>query len=279
MSLSSDPPQSVPFPTPLDELLLRADTAAQAGSWPAAALAWLEATNRGRTDVGARLDDATVHLRALTEAGVAGAAGVLALLLVEHAGDAAGAVVVARSAAEGGDALGQRVYGYLVSGGHGVPKDETEGHAWLLRAAQQGDAVAMLNLVGARSDAEGDELLARAAALGLVHAGARLADRLSERDQDEEALRWFVWAAERGHTGAMAAAGDWFRDGFGTPPDPQSALRWYITLLQYGDGDRLHDAIELVRATQLPADRVRAAAALAGRPSAGESLLSVVYGG
>ncbi|UZN03792.1 tetratricopeptide repeat protein [Cellulomonas sp. S1-8] len=278
MSLISDPPRTAAYPTPLDELLLGAETAARSGDWPAAARAWLEAALRHRADVGARLDDATVHLRALAEAGAVDAAGVLALLLVEHAGDPAAAAVVARAAAGRGDAVGQRAYGYLLVGGRGVAKDEAEGTAWLRRAAQQGDAVAMLNLVDAASEAEGDELLARAAALGLVPAGALLADRLSARDRDEEALRWLIWAAERGHTGAMAAAGDWFRDGFGTEPDPASAVRWYLTLLQHGDGDRLHDAIELVRETQLPAEQVRLAAALAGRPSAGESLLSVVYG-
>lgn len=134
----------------------------------------------------------------------------------------------------------------------------------------------MVNLAGTVADAEGDALLARAAALGVEHAGALLGDRLSARDRDEEALRWYVWAAERGHLGAMRAAADWHRDGFGTEPDPAGAVRWYLTLLQHGDGDGVHEAIQVVRESRLPADQVRAAAALAGRPSAGEALLSVV---
>jgi hypothetical protein len=40
-------------------------------------------------------------------------------------------------------------------------------------------------------------LLTQAAESGIVDAAARLDDRLSAEDRDEEALTWYVWAAER----------------------------------------------------------------------------------
>lgn len=270
------PPQHAPHPPTLDELLHRADAAARAGDWTAAARAWLEAGSRHGADVSTALEHAAVHLDGRTEAGDAAAAGVLALMLAEFIGDLSAAADYARVAAEGGDPLGQRIWGFLLSEGHGVEHDEEAGAAWTRRAADQGDAIALLNLVSFVPERDGDMLLALAAAMGVERAGARLGDRLAERDDDEDALRWYVWAAERGHTGAMRAAADWCRDGIGTRPDPAAAVRWYLTLLAHGDGDGVHEAMQVVREHDLTDAEVRAAAAAAGRPSAADSLLSVV---
>ncbi len=270
------PPQDAPHPPTLDALLRTADAAAQADDWPAAARAWLEAGGRYGADVAVALEQAAVRLDERAAAGDAAATGVLALMLVEYLGDLTAAASYARAAAEGGDPLGQRTWGFLLSEGQGVERDEDAGAAWTRRAADQGDPIALLNLVSSVPERDGDMLLALAAGLGVERAGARLGDRLSERDDDEDALRWYVWAAERGHTGAMRAAADWYRDGFGTRPDPVAAVRWYLTLLAHGDGDGVHEAMQVVREYNLSDAEVRAAAALAGRPSAAESLLSVV---
>jgi len=273
------PPPHAPHPPTLDELTHRAESAAQAGDWVTAARDWLEAGGRYGADISAALEHAAQHLDGRAAAGDAAAAGVLAQVLVEHVGDLPAAAAYAQLAAEGGDALGQRAWGYLLSEGQGVPRDEAEGLRWTRRAADQGDPVALLDLAGSVPEREGDMLLVLAAGLGVERAGARVGDRLSERDQDEAALRWYVWAAERGHAGAMRAAADWYRDGFGTDPDPVTAVRWYLTLLTHGDGDGVHEAIKLVREHDLTDDEVRHAASLAGRPSAAESILSVVRRG
>ncbi|ASR55778.1 hypothetical protein CBP52_12495 [Cellulomonas sp. PSBB021] len=270
------PPQDAPHPPTLDELLRRADTAARAGHWTAAARAWLEAGGRHGADVSAGLEHAASHLDDRADAGDAAAAGVLALMVAEFIGDLPAAADYARVAAEGGDPLGQRIWGFLLCEGQGVERDEDAGTRWTRRAADQGDPIALLNLAGSVPQREGDMLLALAAGLGVERAGARLGDRLSERDQDEAALRWYVWAAERGHAGSMRAAADWYREGFGGRPDPTSAVRWYLTLLAHGDGDGVHEAIGVVREHGLSDGDVRAAAALAGRPSAADSLLSAV---
>jgi hypothetical protein len=74
---------------------------------------------------------------------------------------------------------------------------------------------------------------------------AVLGDRLSEVDRDEEALAWYVKAAESGLVQAMFAAGSWYRGGFGTRPDPVQALRWFLAMQNQGSRDGTHAAVEL----------------------------------
>ncbi|MFD7631843.1 hypothetical protein ACFV7Q_38565 [Streptomyces sp. NPDC059851] len=118
-----------------------------------------------------------------------------------------------------------------------------------------------------------------AAGDGLVDAGAVLADRLSGLDRDEEALVWYLWAAERGHVGAMNAAACWYRDGFGTAPDPVQAVRWFFIMLAHGNADGVHEAIQLAKTGVLDEDQIREAGRLAADPGAAEALIDTSLSG
>lgn len=147
-------------------------------------------------------------------------------------------------------------------------------------AAEGGDAFGMFNLAQLIEDPdESLPLFESAAREGIVAAGAVLGDRLSALDRDEEALGWYVWAAERGHTGAMNAAACWYRDGFGTPPDPVQAVRWFFVMLAHGDGNGIHEAIQLAKAAALNEEQIREAGRLARDPGSAQALIDTVLGG
>ncbi|MGX1887603.1 hypothetical protein [Streptomyces sp. NPDC055287] len=77
----------------------------------------------------------------------------------------------------------------------------------------------------------------------------------------------------------MNAAACWYRDGFGTAPDPVQAVRWFFVMLAHGDGDGIHEAIQLARAGALDEEQIREAGRLAGDPGAAEALIGTVLGG
>ncbi|MFI6728658.1 SEL1-like repeat protein [Streptomyces atratus] len=74
----------------------------------------------------------------------------------------------------------------------------------------------------------------------------------------------------------MYAAGCWYRDGFGTEPDPVQAVRWYFTMLHHNAGDGVHDAIELLKAGAMAEVEVREAGRLAGRSAAAVAVVRAV---
>ncbi|MFF9915932.1 tetratricopeptide repeat protein [Streptomyces sp. NPDC013457] len=224
---------------------------------------------------------AAVEIRALADAGSAEAAALLSGILLDYFDESALplAVTYARVSAESGNPAGQRTYGYMLVEGIGVEQDPVAAAELFRAAAKGGDIYAAFNLAQKTDDAgESLRLLERAAGQGLVEAGAILSDRLSTVDRDEEALSWYLWAAERGHTGAMYAAGCWYRDGFGTEPDPVQSVRWYFVMFDHGDGNGIHDAIQLAKAVAMTENQIREAGHLAGLPAAAESLISVVQG-
>ncbi len=276
-----EPPASAPMPPAVPDLLGRGRAAAQTGDWIAAAHAWVQAAMRGSREGAERAVRAAVDVRLLADAGSAEAAALLSGILLDYFDESALplAVTYAEASAKAGHPAGQRTYGYLLVEGIGVERDPAAAAELFHAAAEGGDMYGAFNLAQQTDDAdESLRLLARAAGEGLVEAGAVLGDRLSAMDRDEEALNWYLWAAKRGHTGAMYAAGCWYRDGFGTEPDPVQALRWYCTMLDHGDGNGIHEAIELAKAAALPEDRIREAGRLAGQPAAAESLIKVVQG-
>ncbi|WP_189947600.1 tetratricopeptide repeat protein [Streptomyces roseolus] len=250
--------------------------AAAAGDWTAAGHAFVRAAMDGSEEGAELAMGVTGELARLADAGSADAAALLAGILLEYADESAlpAAVARARAAAEAGHPAGQRTYGHLLASGLGVPEDLDGAERLFRAAAEAGDPYAALNLGRLSDDVdESLALLRTAAQQGIDVAGAVLADRLSSLDRDEEALHWYVWAAERGHTGAMNAAACWYRDGFGTAPDPVQAVRWFLAMLAYGNGDGVHEAIGLVRGGALDEEGVRTAGRLAGDPAAAGSLL------
>ncbi|MBY8882209.1 hypothetical protein [Actinacidiphila acidipaludis] len=104
---------------------------------------------------------------------------------------------------------------------------------------------------------------------------AVLGDRLAAIDEDAEALSWYLHAAERGHVGSMFAAGCWYRDGLGTAPDPVQAVRWFLAMLDHGNGDGIHETIELLQRGGMTPEQIRAAGELAGRPSEAETFVAM----
>ena len=147
-------------------------------------------------------------------------------------------------------------------------------------AADKGDGYAAFNLgVLARSAkakfTTHDEcicLLTQAANSGIIPAGARLADELAAIDRDEEALTWLVWAAERGHDGAMNAASDWYRDGIGTPADNVQAMRWLLPLTAKPNIDAVHKTHQL--GERMTDEQIREAGRLSGNPVEAETTVA-----
>jgi TPR repeat protein len=103
-------------------------------------------------------------------------------------------------------------------------------------------------------------------------AAALLGDRLAAVDRDTEALSWYVHAAQHGHIGSMFAAGCWYRDGMGTAPDPVQAVRWFLAMLDSGNGDGIHEAIRVAK-QGMTDEQIRTAGQLSGRPAEADTLV------
>jgi uncharacterized protein len=253
--------------------------AAAAGDWPAAGHAFVRAAMEGSAEGAELAVQASAGLVPLADGGSAEAAALLAGIYLEYFDETALPMAVrhARAAAEAGLPAGQRTYGHMLARGLGVETDRARAAELFRAAAAGGDPYGAFNLAQLVDDPEESTRLLETAALeGVVPAGAALADRLSGLDRDEEALGWYVWAAERGHTGAMNAAACWYRDGFGTAPDPVQAVRWWFAMLAHGEGDGVHDAIELVKSGALDEHQIREAGRLAGTPASAASLIDVI---
>jgi hypothetical protein len=61
----------------------------------------------------------------------------------------------------------------------------------------------------------------------------------------------------------------------GTEPDPVQAVRWFLGMLDRGNGDGVHDAIELAK-HGMTDEQIRDAGRLATRPVEAEALIAVV---
>ncbi|MFG3691670.1 tetratricopeptide repeat protein [Micromonospora sp. NPDC047740] len=221
-----------------------------------AAKAGIEMAKRELTLLAPKLRmPASVDRRARTMLGV---------ILAFHLEDPAGGVELLAASANDGDQVALRTLGYLVQHGIGTTKDDLRATALYRAAAEAGDPLAAFNL-GVLSGGSDEAVcwLRQAAEAGVTEAYPRLGDRLSERDLDEEALRWYVRGAEAGDKGSMFAAACWYRDGFGGPVDLVQALRWYLAMLNVGSGDGIHEAHAIV--PRMTADEIHEAGRLSGR--------------
>jgi uncharacterized protein len=270
----------------VDEFLTTGRSAAAAGDWSAASRAWIEAAKLGSLD-GANLVSrvAAPHLKRSADAGDVEAQAALAGILMDYYDESAlpGAVQYATRAAAAGNAHAQRTLGFMYARGLGVEQSAQRAAELFREASQRGDGYAAFNLAGLHieggvplaDEEECLQLLKVAAQRGVVEAGAVLGDRLGALDRDEEALTWLLWAAERGFVDAMFAAACWYRDGIGTARDEVQAMRWYFTMLDHGNGDGVHEAIQLAKGGMTD-EQIRAAARLAGREAEGEVTIQVV---
>jgi uncharacterized protein len=261
-------------------------SAAEIGDWVAAGRSWIEAAKLGSLD-GANLVSRTAapHLKQAADVGDIEAQAVLAGILMDYFDESAFTMAAeyAARAAAAGSAEAQRTLGFMYERGIGVEQDSRHAAELWRQASRRGDGYAAFNLAVLHGkgelplipEEECDHLLVLAAERGVIQAGAVLGNRLASVDRDEEALAWYLWSAERGEPGSMFAAGCWYRDGIGTPRDPVQAMRWYFTMLDYGNGDGIHQALELAK-SGVTDEQIREAARLAGRPDDAEATIHVL---
>lgn len=268
------------------EHLSEGRSAAENNDWVGAGRSWIEAAKLGSLD-GANLVSRTAapHVRQAADAGDVEAQAVLAGILMDYFDESAFPMAAgyAARAAEAGSAEAQRTLGFMYERGIGVGQDNGRAAELWTEASRGGDGYAAFNLAVLHKNGEvllsGEEecnqLLALAAKRGVGKAAAVLGDRLAAVDRDEEALTWYLWAAERGDAGAMFAAACWYRDGFGTPRDPVQAMRWYFTMLGQGNGDGVHEALKLAK-SGMTDEQIREAGRLAGSPDEAETTIRVL---
>ncbi len=109
-------------------------------------------------------------------------------------------------------------------------------------------------------------------------AGVPVRDRLDAIECHEDGLSWSLWGAAAGNTSAMFTAACCYRDGVGSRRDRVQAVRWYLAMLAHGDGDGVHEAIEVVR-QGMTDEQILEAGRLAGQEAEARSLIQVVPAG
>ncbi|MFC3578471.1 hypothetical protein ACFOZ0_35465 [Streptomyces yaanensis] len=114
-------------------------------------------------------------------------------------------------------------------------------------------------------------LLRSAAEGGVDDAYVVLGDLLAAMDQDADALRCYLKAAESWHDGAMYVAACWYRDGTACHPDKAEALKWFCKMLTSGNADGLQEAITMARG--MSDEEIRRAGQLAGSPGESEAMV------
>jgi serine/threonine-protein kinase len=123
-----------------------------------------------------------------------------------------------RQAADLGDARAMTELAKLFRyGGDGVPRDTAQAVQWYTRAAQAGNASAMVYL--GSMYAAGDGVLKRPA----------------------EALKWFRQAADAGNNVAMDALGQMYFAGNGVIKDEKQAVEWFRKSAAQGNAAALYD--------------------------------------
>jgi hypothetical protein len=225
------------------------------------------------------LQDAKSVLIAAAERDDAEAQNLIGAIALEIDGDALGAFSWFVKSAALGDPVGQRSLGYFYATGTAVPVDLEKAIGLYRSAAEEGDFYAMYNLAATNLRADGRygsfaetlQFLTDAANFGIPEAAAELGDALARVDRDEEAISWYRKAAISGHVGAMNALASWYRDGIHGEPNLIEALHWFLAMLNYGNGDGMHEAIQI--APLMTEMQVREGARLAGREAEGEALL------
>ena len=120
------------------------------------------------------------------------------------------------SDAEAGNAEAQYELGDIYERGEGVPADEQEAMKWYRMAADQGHALAGLNLI---------RLVMSKAMDGSSQARERLR---------QEAAKWFRPAAEQGIDIAQIGLGYSYERGWGVPQDDREAVKWFRMAAEQG---------------------------------------------
>ncbi|MEV4806627.1 hypothetical protein AB0K18_42090 [Nonomuraea sp. NPDC049421] len=104
-------------------------------------------------------------------------------------------------------------------------------------------------------------------------ANAVLGDQFAARRDLVEARARYDVPAGGGVSGVIFRLAEWCRDGVGGPVDKVQAVRWFLKLLDFGDGDGVHEAIMLARS--MSDEEIRTAARLADRSGEAGVLIGV----
>ena len=244
-----------------------------AGNW------YFYAKRRGVVGAGAKILALVSGLERAAAEGSADAKALIAAILLDRREELDRAARLFGEAADAGVMEGKRELGFMLTNGIGVDRDPARANHLFRQAADVGDGYAAFNLsvnyyhgAGvARNFREFSRWLQAAADLGIPEACAVLGDQLAKKGRESEALHWYVRAAESGHAPAMFAAAGRYRDGVGCETDPVQAVRWFLAMLDRGNGDGIHEAIKL--APSMTPGQILEAGRLAGREAEAQTLL------
>lgn len=146
-----------------------------------------------------------------------------------------------RKSAEGGNPMGQRLWGDILSSGRLVPLDDAASIRWYRQAAEAGDPDAQSEM-GVRytlgrgvqkDDAEGVRWAMKAAAGGdvaaMIYLGSRYEDGRGVEKNPKTSVDMFRQAADHGSAHGMCYLADMYLWGLGIEKDQEAAYRWYVT--------------------------------------------------
>ncbi|WP_149256885.1 tetratricopeptide repeat protein [Actinomadura sp. K4S16] len=229
-----------------------------------------------------RMSEIFPDLQKMADSGRADAQALVGGLALEYIRDLDAAAYYFRLAAEAANPAGQRGLGHMMANGMGMKRD-IEGAVKLFdAAANAGDSIAAFNLgsillkgIGVAPDEiRAITLLKDASTAGVPAAAALLADWYADHEEYEKAKLFYLDAAAGGMTNAMLTLGEWYAEGIGGEVDRIEAVRWLLKPIDFGDGDGVHDAIQIARA--MTDAEIREAATRAGREADADALINTV---
>jgi len=204
--------------------------------------------------------------------------------------DPARAYELLKSAAEQGHAGAIGGIGYFYANGIVVKADLAEAASWFRRGAEKGGAKAQVNyglaLLHGRgvlaNEAEGVMWIDKAAAQGLPEANFRKGEFLyngtfGHKQNSDEALRYYLLAAEAGHAGAQKMAGWIYQLSYGGGIGDHKAEFWYRKAAEQGEPKAMF-ALARFLGTENPDEghRIEAFKWLMVAGKAGEKLASIL---
>jgi TPR repeat protein len=139
--------------------------------------------------------------------------------------------------ANAGHVSAQRLLGVMYMVGAGVPKDPEREYQWFLRAADQGDALAIYSLGLCHKNPQdrlrfdldkAQQYISQAAEMGVAHAQLTLFDMHAKQKKPEEGLAWLIKSAEQGRLQAQYQLARWYAGKLSpkVPVDQAEAFAW-----------------------------------------------------
>jgi TPR repeat protein len=168
-----------------------------------------------------------------------------------------------------GSTLAMTLLGAMSEYGYGVPKDEIEALRWYRKAAELDDdraigLVSMKAMLGvgvakdsaeakaltkAMNDRMGKRYSARAAPVntleslaekGDVQAQHNVAFQFEQQKKYDEAIKWYMRAAEQGSSISQMNLAQMYEKGMGVKQDFAEAKKWYRKSMESGSGEALY---------------------------------------